>query len=265
MTRTNLPVMRLAYLGPEGTFTHRAALSVEADERLPCRSIHAVFEAVKEGRADQGLVPAENAVQGSVHETLDLLLEGPLTVLAETELPIEHHLVGKRGRTLERVYSHRQALAQCADWLERHLPEAERVEALSTGDAALLAAADERSAAISPSALAGLEVLAEAIGPANNRTRFWVVGRPGGRPEGDRMLVAFGAPHQPGALHACLGPLAELGVNLTRIESRPSRVTAWTYHFILEIDTFGRGDEVLARLGQKAPWVRELGRWRSAP
>lgn len=256
--------MRLAYLGPEGTFTHRAAMAVNADDRLACRSIHAVFEAVKEGRADRGLVPAENAVQGSVHETLDLLLEGDLQVLAETQLPIEHHLVGKKSRPIERVYSHRQALAQCAAWLEAHLPDARRVEALSTGDAALRAAADDRSAAISPSALAGLEVLAEAIGPADNRTRFWVIGRQAA-PDGERMLVAFGAPHQPGALHACLGPLAELGVNLTRIESRPSRKAAWTYHFILEVDTFGRGDEVLARLAEKAPWVRALGRWQSAP
>lgn len=254
--------MRLAFLGPDGTFTHRAALSVQARQLIACRSIHGVFEAVKEGRAERGLVPAENAVQGSVHETLDLLIGGSLRVVGETVLPIEHKLVGRKNRVIKRVYSHPQALGQCSSWLAEHLPEAERIDALSTGDAASLAASDEESAAISPSSLAGLEVLAEGLGPANNRTRFWIISREGNDASfGQRLLVAFGAPHRPGALHACLAPLAELNVNLTRIESRPSRAQPWTYHFVLEIDAGAHGDEVLSRLRTVAPWVRELGRW----
>lgn len=257
--------MTLAYLGPVGTFTHRAALAVPANERVACRSIHGVFEAVKDGRADQGLVPAENAVQGSVHETLDLLIDGSLRVVGETVLPIEHKLVGRKERVIKRVYSHPQALGQCAAWLEANLPEAERIDALSTGDAAALAASDESSAAISPSSLAGLEVLAEGLGPANNRTRFWIISRESDQaPTGPRLLLAFGAPHRPGALHACLAPLAELNVNLTRIESRPSRAQPWTYHFVLEIDAGHHADEVLARLRTVAPWARELGRWSNS-
>lgn len=253
--------MKLAYLGPEGTFTHRAALGVDASERIACRSIHGVFEAVRERRADRGLVPAENAVHGSVAETLDHLIDGSLRVLGETVLRIEHHLVGLPGRRIARVYSHPQALGQCAAWLEANLPDAERIDALSTGDAATVAASDEHGAAIAPAALAGLEVLVADIGPPNNRTRFWLLGDETQVSAGDHLLVAFGAPHQPGALHACLTPLSELGVNLTRIESRPSRGQPWTYHFVLELDAGPLAEQVLERLRAVAPWVRELGRW----
>lgn len=257
--------MKLAYLGPAGTFTHRAALTVPADERIACRSIHGVFEAVKGDGADRGLVPAENAIQGSVHETLDLLIGGSLRVVGETVLPIEHKLVGRPERVIKRVYSHPQALGQCAAWLEANLPDAERIDALSTGDAAALAASDEHSAAISPSSLAGLDVLAEGLGPANNRTRFWIISqKPEETSAGQRLLLAFGAPHRPGALHACLAPLVELNVNLTRIESRPSRAEPWTYNFVLEIDAGLHGDEVLSRLQTVVPWVRELGRWSNS-
>lgn len=256
--------MKLAYLGPDGTFTSRAAQALSANERVACRSIQAVFDAVRHGDVDRGLVPAENAVQGSVHETLDLLIGGGARVVGETILPIEHNLVGLPGRVIRRVYSHPQALRQCSAWLHAHLPDAERVDALSTGEAAMLARADEESAAICASALAGLEVLQTGLGPPENRTRFWVIGPPGLAPEGERLLVAFGAPHRPGALHACLGPLAELGVNLTRIESRPSREQPWTYHFALEVDAGKQVEEALEGLRSVAAWVRELGRWTPA-
>lgn len=262
--------MRVAYLGPPGTFTHRAALREQADELVPCRTIREVFESVATGRTDAGVVPAENAIEGWVRETLDGLLAGRAFVAGETVLPIEHTLLGRSGARIVRVYSHPQALAQCADWLDANLPDAERVACLSTGEAAALTAGDPESAAIAP-ARVGLDVLAERIGPEGNRTRFYVLRPQVEGPTGnDRSLVAFSAPHRPGALHACLAPFAESGVNLNRIESRPARDTPWTYNFVAEVEGHPERapvQDALVRLGEVATWVRVLGAWpvRTAP
>lgn len=257
--------MKLAYLGPEGTFTHRAALGVEADERLACRSIRGVFEAIAAGTCDAGIVPAENAVEGSVDETLDCLMSGGAAVAGQVLLEIDHTLVGHAGTTPSRVYSHPQALGQCAAWLAAHLPDADRVECLSTSEAAALAVGDPQGAAIAPGQRPGLAVLATGLGPAGNRTRFYRLARAPAAASGrDRSLVAFATPHRPGALHACLAPFAAGGVNLTRIESRPARDLAWTYHFVVELE--GHPDDrltaaALSELRGVATWVRILGAW----
>jgi prephenate dehydratase len=257
--------MRLAYLGPEGTFTHRAALGVPADERVACRSIRSVFESVRDGRSDAGVVPAENAVEGSVDETLDCLLAGGAVVAAERVLEIEHTLIGHPGAPPLRVYSHPQALAQCAAWLARNLPDSEQIACLSTSEAAAHAVGDPQGAAVAPAPRPGLALLASGLGPAGNHTRFYVISRDSSRPTGrDRSLVAFGAPHRPGALHACLAPFAASEVNLTRIESRPARDTAWAYHFVLEFDGHPEDAATRAALDELrtiATWVRLLGAW----
>ncbi len=263
-----LSASRLTYLGPEGTFTHRASFAVEAARRVPLRSIRGVFEAVARGDSDAGFVPGENVVEGAVDETLDLLLAGPAVVSGEVVLAIQHCLVGRSERKITRVYSHPQALAQCGTWLHAHLPEAERVECVSTGEAAALAVGDDQSAAIGPGARAGLEVLVRGLGREGNRTRFFLISRAlAPRTGQDRTLVAFGAPHRPGALQACLAPFATLGINLTRIESRPSRGEAWTYSFVVEIEGHP-GDapiaQALADLGALAVNVRVLGAWAAA-
>lgn len=256
---------RLAYLGPEGTFTHRASLQVDAGERLPVRSIRAVFEALTSGESDLGVVPAENVSEGAVDETLDLLLASSFVVAGEIVLPIEHQLLGHPGRPVRRVYSHPQALRQCDAWLREHLPDAERVECVSTGEAAALAAGDPDGAAIGPGRRAGLDTLATGLAKAGNQTRFFVLDRePAAATGRDRALVAFGAPHQPGALHACLAPFASSGVNLSRIESRPSRNQAWTYHFIVEVEGHPSApplSTVLEDLGRVAEWIKVLGAW----
>jgi chorismate mutase/prephenate dehydratase len=256
---------RLAYLGPEGTYSQTAALTLPAAVRLPQRSIRAVFEAVEAGTCDAGLVPGENVYEGAVIETLDLLLSKPLRISGEVSLAIRHSLVGRAGQTPARVYSHPQALAQCRGWLDEHLPQAERLESLSTAEAVSLAVADPEGAAIAAGARNGLEVLESGLGLASNRTRFFVITREVAAATGaDRSLIAFLAPHRPGALHACLAPFAAHGLNLSRLEHRPARVEAWTYHFIAEIEGHPETPAVakaLADLREVASEVRLLGAW----
>lgn len=257
--------MRLAYLGPEGTFTHRASLTIPATTRLPFRSIRAVFRALESGEADTGVVPAENVFAGAVDETLDFLLVSHISVRQELVLPIEHLLLGHAERSIARVYSHPQALAQCEAWLDRHQPQAERIECASTGEAAALAASDEEGAAIAAGRLAGLEILATDLARSDNATRFFLVGDGHAERTGrDRSLVGFSVAHRPGSLHACLGTFADAGLNLLRIESRPSRREAWTYQFVVELEGHPDDEPVataLARLAEHTSWQRVLGAW----
>jgi chorismate mutase/prephenate dehydratase len=244
-------------------------MRVAADERLPRRSIRAVFEAVRESAADAGVVPGENVVEGSVNETLDLLLRHALVVSGEVVLPIQHCLIGRAGRAVARVYSHPQALAQCADWLEHHYPHAARVECFSTAEAASLAAADTAGAAIAGGARSGLDVLERGLGLSENKTRFFVISRAWAPSSGhDRTLLAFEAPHRPGALHACLGPFARAGINLCRLETRPAPAAAWTYRFIAEVEGHPSSPalvSVLEELGQYVRELRVLGAWPVTP
>lgn len=258
--------MILAYLGPEGTFTHRAALTVPADRRIPVRSIRAVFRALESGEADAGVVPAENVFAGAVDETLDFLLaSSDVVVREERVLPIEHVLLGKPDRRITRVYSHPQALAQCEAWLDRQYPHAERIESASTGEAAALAAGDDEGAAIAAGRLAELEILAKGLARSDNATRFFVLGHElAPRTGNDRSLVGFSVAHRPGSLHACLGAFAHAGINLLRIESRPSRREAWTYRFVVELE--GHPDDAgvkaaLVELQAHASWQRVMGAW----
>lgn len=263
---------RLVFLGPEGTFTHRASLHVQADERRPLRSIRAVFGALERGEAELGVVPAENVFAGAVDETLDFLLESTVVVQGEIVLPIEHFLIGHPaaatggGARIARVYSHPQALAQCEAWLAANQPEAERVECASTGEAAALAAGDPEGAAIAAGRSAGLEILAASLARSDNATRFFVLGAaPAARSGSDRALVGFTAAHRPGALHACIGAFAEQSINLLRIESRPARREAWTYSFVVELAGHPVDPPVAAALESlrtHSVWVRILGAWQ---
>lgn len=256
---------RLAYLGPEGTFTHRAALTVPVQRRIPVRSIRGVFEAIESGIADEGVVPAENVFAGAVDETLDFLLVSELYVHGEIVLPIEHLLLGHADRRIARVYSHPQALAQCEAWLDRNHPDAERIECASTGEAAALAAADDEGAAIAAERLANLDILATGLAHSGNVTRFFLVGDGPAPPTGrDRTLIGFTVAHRPGSLHECLGAFAAEGINLLRIESRPSRREAWTYRFVVEME--GHPDDpalarALKNLEGCTAWQRVLGAW----
>jgi chorismate mutase / prephenate dehydratase len=235
----------VAYLGPPGTFSHAAARRAfpERAAWLAGATIDAVFESVSAGRAAFGVVPIENSTEGSVDVTLDCLVESALLICRELVLEIEHCLVAKhRDRSrYGRISSHPQALAQCRGWLARELPNAELVAASSTARAAEDAAGSDDLAAISSKLAAelyGLEVVAEGIQDrASNATRFVVVARQDAPPSGrDRTSVAFSLPHQKGALRQALEIFDGVGLNLSRIQSRPLPGRLWEYRFFADFE-----------------------------
>jgi len=266
-------VLRVAYLGPEGTFSEQAVERHfgRAVQALPEASIDEVFRGVEAGRADFAIVPVENSTEGMVGRTLDLLLASPLRICGEVELRIRQNLFARTESLAEiaRVYSHAQSLAQCRDWLARHLPRAERIPVASNAEAARRAATEPGAAAIAGAAAGerhGLRRVAAGIeDDANNTTRFLVLGRLAPAPTGrDRTSLAVSAENRPGALHALLAPFAEHGISMTRIESRPAhlRSALWEYVFFIDIEGHERDAVVasaLAALRTRAPFLRVLG------
>ena len=270
--------LKVAFLGPEGTFTQQAVYkqfghSVRA---LALPSIEEVFHEVEAGAADFGVVPIENSTEGTVTHTLDRFLLSPLHICGEVELRIRQFLVGRMTslEDVQRVCAHQQSLAQCRHWLDEHLPLADRVPVASNAEGARRARDEQGSAAIGPQAAAevyGLDVLvADIEDQHDNTTRFLVTGgqtfRPSGRDK-TTLLVSAGHTDAPGALHRLLEPLAKNGVSMTRIESRPSRRRKWDYVFFIDIE--GHADEkpvaaALAELKRRASLFRVLGSYPKA-
>ncbi|MCA3747980.1 MAG: prephenate dehydratase [Rubrobacter sp.] len=268
--------MKVAYLGPETTFTHEAALrafgaSVELE---PQATVSDVFARVERGEAQHGVVPLENSMEGAVTHTLDELMNSPLKICGEVYLPIMQNLLS-REESLEKVRvvcSHPMALAQSAPWLRRNLPAARLQEVESTGEAARMAASRPGFAAVG-SALAaesyGLRVLARGIQDARtNTTRFIVLGRKwAGRTGRDKTSVVFSVKDRPGVLRDALSAFAEEGINLTRIESRPSRKRAWTYVFFADFQGHPEEERVrraLEALEEHCPYVVLIGAYPEA-
>ena len=266
---------RVAYLGPEGTFSEMALRKQfgSAVEAEPCASIDEVFRAAESGGAQFAVVPVENSAEGAVGRTLDLLLRTPLLICGEVALRVHQNLLRRASDAgagldgVRRVYSHPQSLAQCHGWLGAHLPLAERVPAASNGEAARLAAGEDDACAIAPEIAAeryGLGVIASSIeDDANNRTRFLVLGGQTPGPTGkDATSLVMSAPNRPGAVHALLTPLARHGVSMSRIESRPMRIGQWEYYFFVDLEGH-RSDRpvaaALAELEQLAPLLKVLG------
>ncbi len=270
--------LRVAFLGPEGTFTHLAARHQfgMSSQAAPMGTIAAVFQAVERGRADYGVVPVENATEGAVDSTLDAFLESPLQICAEILLPVDQALLLRTDLDLaavRRVYSHPQALGQCRKWLEQHLPQADRVEAPSTSEAARLAREDAEGAAIASEMAAelfGLKVAETRIQDlTTNATRFLVLGPKSAEPTGRDLcsLLAL-AQDGPGALLRLLEPLARYGLNLSRIQSRPTRRRAWEYAFFLDLEGHAQEPSVAAaleELRQSGAQLRVLGSYPKAP
>ena len=237
--------LHVAFLGPEGTFTQMAArylfgLSAQYREAA---TIEGVFDAVRTGDAALGVVAIENSTEGSVTLSADLLIEGSLMVREELILYVEHALLAREKvafSSVQRVYSHPQALAQCRGWLSKNLPAAQLVQTASTTSAAREALSDDAGAAVASPVAAeihGLTILRERIQDRKeNATRFIVIGKEDAPPSGnDRTTFAFSVSDERGALRRVLSAFEDEGVNLSRIESRPSQQKAWDYVFLTDL------------------------------
>lgn len=257
---------RVAYFGQPGTFTHLAARIKfgSSVEYIPTRDIRDVFFAVSHGRADYGVVPIENSSEGGVNQSLDMFAESRLKIASEIYVPIHHHLLCKGALDKVRlVYSHPQPFAQCRRWLMANLAGAELREAGSTAAAAEMAAKNPRAGAIAGSLAAEIyrvPIVVEHIEDSpDNITRFFVVAeRVAERTGKDKTSLLLSIRDEPGALLRLLQPFQAHGINLTRIESRPSRRRAWEYHFYLDLEGHASDTGVQAALHQLEGQVKHL-------
>jgi chorismate mutase / prephenate dehydratase len=273
---------RVAFLGPEGTYTHHAVKRHfgASAPALPCGTIAAVFAEVERGSAEFGVVPVENSSEGVVNHTLDSFVDSTLEIHGEVAVDVDHCLMARPDTVesaIERVYSHPQGLAQCRGWLARNLPRAHLVECSSTADAARRAAEDAAGAAIASelaARLSGLAVLRQSLqDAAHNVTRFLVLGRgpspwkePAADPADDKTTILLVLGDRPGDLFEALRPLNDEKINLTKIESRPSKRQAWQYVFFLDLEGH-RADPRVARALERLAegrTVRVLGSYRKA-
>jgi chorismate mutase/prephenate dehydratase len=253
--------LKVGFLGPEGTFTQQAVHkqfghSVRA---LPLTSIEEVFHEVEAGTADFGVVPIENSSEGTVNNTLDMFLTSPLAICGEVELRIHHNLMGRMTALgdVQRICAHPQALAQCRGWLAENFPGVEKVPVASNAEGARRARDEDGTAAIGPMAAAelyGLNVLVSEIEDrADNTTRFLVIGRKAFPPSGQdktTLLVSGAHTDAPGALFRLLGPIAEHGISMTRIESRPSRKRRWHYVFFIDLEGHAQVEPLASALAE---------------
>jgi len=268
--------LQVAYLGPEGSFTQAAALkqfggSVELQSM---GTIADVFHTVEAGNASYGLVPVENSTEGMVSHTLDRFITSPLKINGEVSLRIHHYLLSKSNdlSDINVVYAHPQALAQCRKWLVEHLPESSLVAVNSNSEAAKRVAKEPNSAAIAANRAAEiyeLSVLARNIeDEADNTTRFLVIGTQDVGPSGiDKTALLVSTKNKPGALQILLKPLADSGISMTRIESRPSGKGIWEYVFFIDIDGHCQDKAVadaLKLLEQESSMCRVLGSYPKA-
>lgn len=268
--------LHIAYLGPEGTFTQAAVQkhfgrSVEA---RPLGAIDEIFREVAAGSAHFGVVPVENSTEGMVTHTLDMFMYSSLRICGEILLRVHQHVVSGAQSLAEvgTVYAHQQSLAQCREWLDANMPSAQRVSVSSNGEAARRAAEEPGTAAIASEMAAeiyGLSTLAERIeDEPDNTTRFLVIGDHDVPPSGDdKTSLMLSARNRPGALFHLIRPLAEHGIDMTRLESRPTRGRLWEYVFF--VDILGHADSEAIRpaieaLQEEAALCRILGAYPCA-
>ncbi|MDW7644684.1 MAG: prephenate dehydratase [Desulfuromonadales bacterium] len=263
--------MKVAFLGPQATFTHAAALQQFglSAQLVPQRSIPAVFDEVLRGRCHYGVVPVENSTEGVVSHTLDMFMDSDLQINAEILLEISHDLLSLSGdlERVRKVVSHPQALAQCRKWLEDNLPDIPLVDVGSTALAAQMVAEDDAAAAIASemaASLYGLRVAKKKIEDnPNNYTRFLVIGRKRPARSGqDKTSIMFSVKDEPGILYRMLEPFSTRQINLSKIESRPLKKKAWEYIFFLDIEGHLEDDrvkEAVEDLRQYCQFLKVLG------
>lgn len=273
--------LQIAYLGPEATYTHAAAIKKfgASVDYTPIATIGDIFTSVEKGEADYGIIPIENSTEGSVREALDGFVESDLKAVAQIHLEINHALISATPLDkIERVYSKDQALAQCRAWLQRHLPHAQLIDTASTAKAVEVADTEPGAAAIAAELAAqmrGVPVVARNIQDRNdNTTRFFVVGRKASGPVGGgrdmtSLVISLGesAASHSGSLMKMLTPFSSRGLNLSKVESRPSKRRAWDYLFFIDVSGHYEDaalKEAVAELRGYCPLVKWLGSYPAA-
>jgi chorismate mutase/prephenate dehydratase len=266
--------MNVAYLGPSGTFSEEAALKRfgNAITTVACDSIDEVFRTVELDAANYGVVPVENSSEGAVSRTMDLLLQTPLNICGELQLPIHQFLMTQHAELsqIEKIYTHPQSFAQCQQWLRTHLPQISATAFITTAsnaDAARQAAADKHAAAVASrraAELFGLSICAENIeDDPRNTTRFLIIGKQKVNSSGkDKTSLILSTHNRSGAIYQLLEPFAQHGVSMSRLESRPSRTGLWQYVFFVDIEGHQEDANVanaLTELHQQASFLKILG------
>ncbi|MDO8627819.1 MAG: prephenate dehydratase [Candidatus Diapherotrites archaeon] len=262
--------LKIGFLGPETTFTHLAAIKQFGSEAnfVELDSIQDVFAEVEKGHVNYGVVPIENSTEGTVTHTLDMFLDAGLKISAEIRMNVKHSLLSKyKKEEIQKIYSHPQALAQCRKYLAKNFPKAEIIEVASTAKAAEAASLYHSSAAIASNLAArkyGLETLDSGIeDSSSNKTRFLVIGKELNRSSGkDKTSIVYSVPHKSGSLHDSLGVLKKHGLNMTKIESRPSKNTNWEYVFFVDFEGHTEDEKVkkaLEELQEHTQFLKILG------
>ncbi len=263
--------LAIAYLGPELTFTHLASMkkfgsSVNYES---CETITDVFAEVEKGRADYGVVPIENSIEGAVTHTFDMFMDSGLKICSEIYFEISHNLLSRESAKgkIRKIYSKHEVFGQCRIWLETNMPRVELIEVSSTARAAEIASREKGSACIA-SELAGkkygLKILESSIEDmVHNVTRFLVIGKSDARPtRKDKTSIMVSVKDRVGALHDILVPFKKLGINLTKIESRPSKVRAWEYYFFVDMEGHHSDPKIskmIAKLRKESTYLKILG------
>ena len=267
--------LTIAYLGPEATFTHQAAIRrFGSSLRYAAqKTIADVFTEVSKNRADYGVVPVENSTEGVVTHTLDMFVDSDLKVVAQIILPVQQCLLSNSTKTqIKKLFVHPQSQAQCRGWIQNHLPRVEIIETSSNARSAELAAKEKNTAAVAGILAAekyDLRVLELDIQDnAANATRFLVLGRQCSPPtEKDRTSLMISISDKVGALHHALAAFRRFRINLTKIESRPSKRKAWEYFFFIDCDGHVQDQKVIkaiAHLEQECSYVKVLGSYPNA-
>ena len=262
--------MKVAYLGPQATFTNLASIKKFGSqvEYVASQTITDVFSEVERDNCDFGVVPVENSIEGAVNHTLDMLVDSDLNICSEIRLDIAHNLMAKcLLKDIKRIYSKDQVFGQCRIWIETHLPNCELIEVNSTTKAAEIAAKEKNSAAIASSLAAQvykLNILAESIEDSpHNMTRFLVIGKKQAKPtKRDKTSIVFSIKDKVGALHDMINVFSSAKINLTKIESRPSKRKAWDYYFFVDMQGHMNDPKLkkaFAQLEKKCYFLKVIG------
>ena len=267
--------LRIAYMGPEATFSHLASLKKFGSSvgHVACDNVAEVFSKVESGDCDYGVVPIENSIEGVVTHTMDLLVDSDLKICSQVLLNVTHHLMSKGSLSqIKEIYSHPQILGQCRNWLMKNMPKANLIPVVSSTKAAQIVAGKKNAACIASQIAASLYKLtilkSNIQDSAHNITRFLVISTMDVPPTGkDRTSLVFSIKDKVGALHAMLTPFMKHKINLTKIESRPSKKKAWDYYFFVDCEGHQSNPPVaraLAQLEGMCKFLKILGSYPDA-